>query len=151
MKSGLGLFLLPVVCRKHRNRRGRRDVIPLSANEVGGEGQGEVELLPGCPSPRSHPEAKWSEGNKFSAASRWFLQNALAILIGYGSITPLTARTWTQTGSPTNNAWISLVSSADGARLAAVSAFSVFISTNAGSTWITSSPPAFVWQAIASS
>jgi hypothetical protein len=59
--------------------------------------------------------------------------------------------TWTQYSTP-NKSWISLVSSADGGRLAAVdSGRGVYTSTNFAVSWVSNALPAAAWCAVASS
>ncbi len=69
-------------------------------------------------------------------------------------IDPAFAQTWTQTIA-LSNAWISIASSADGVRLAAVSQGyhgQISISTNSGATWAqTSAPTNYGWNSVASS
>src|SRR5882762_9332890 len=65
------------------------------------------------------------------------------------------AQTWTLTSAPITN-WHAVASSADGARLVAVSGGAVqggpiFISTNSGATWMPSSAPIQKWYSVASS
>src|SRR5208282_2894336 len=64
-------------------------------------------------------------------------------------------QTWAQTSAPTNQSWISVASSADGMKLAAVIDGKVptpiYISTNSGVSWATNDAPSQVWAAIASS
>ena len=51
-------------------------LIPLSANEVGGEGRGEVEFLMSCPSPWPSPRASLrGEGSTTFDTVRCFLQS----------------------------------------------------------------------------
>jgi len=66
--------------------------------------------------------------------------------------------TWTQQTNSPNALWWSIASSADGARLVAVSgsatvggAGSVYTSMDFGSTWISNSAPSQPWQRVASS
>ena len=58
--------------------------------------------------------------------------------------------TWNQTSSPTN-VWSAVASSADGAKLVAVSPAGIYTSTNSGVTWTQSSAPPNGWSSIASS
>lgn len=60
------------------------------------------------------------------------------------------AQTWTQTTAP-HSIWISLASSADGTRLAAVDARNIWTSTDSGTTWETNNMPNQFWGIIASS
>jgi hypothetical protein len=64
------------------------------------------------------------------------------------------AQTWTQTSAP-NNLWISVASSADGIKLAAVASGKspgpIYTSKDSGVSWTTNSAPNEVWAAIASS
>ena len=62
------------------------------------------------------------------------------------------AQTWTQTSAPTNLIWTSIVSSADGTKLAALSYGSaIYTSTNSGISWTSNATPANLWHSIASS
>ena len=79
----------------------------------------------------------------------------LLLLVGaFGCLFPTVnavfAQTWTQTSAPTNR-WWSVTSSADGAKLVAVTSLSIYTSTNAGTTWMSNSAPGLQWQAVASS
>lgn len=64
------------------------------------------------------------------------------------------AQTWTHTSAP-NISWVSVVSSADGMKLAAIpsskSASPIFLSTNSGLFWSTNYTPSDVWGSLASS
>lgn len=64
------------------------------------------------------------------------------------------AQAWTPTGAP-NLFWMSIASSADGTKLAAVEGGSqtgpICTSTNSGMTWITNNVPYLYWSSIASS
>ncbi len=59
-------------------------------------------------------------------------------------------QTWTLTSANTNLNWTSMASSADGSKLAAT-ASGIYLSTNSGAEWTTSSAPAEAWSSIASS
>jgi hypothetical protein len=66
------------------------------------------------------------------------------------------AQTWTQTSAPDTNEWISVVSSADGIKLAAAvgGIFDpglIYVSTNSGTCWKQTSAPTNYWNALASS
>jgi hypothetical protein len=60
------------------------------------------------------------------------------------------AQTWTHTSAP-NYPWVSIASSADGAKLVVANLQRIYTSTNSGATWISNSVPAFAWQCVASS
>lgn len=67
--------------------------------------------------------------------------------------------TWQATSAPTTNNWYGTACSADGTKMAAVSAYnsdtgvlgSVFTSTNSGVTWIEANVPAYDWRAATAS
>ncbi len=67
--------------------------------------------------------------------------------------------TWRLTSAPTNETWMSVASSADGTRLAAVAgdryfgtgSDSVYLSTDSGMTWARTSTPAGPWYRVACS
>ena len=60
---------------------------------------------------------------------------------------------WTQTSASTNEAWIGIASSVDGAKLIAVSGYggSIYVSADSGTTWTMTSAPKTNWFAVASS
>ena len=61
-------------------------------------------------------------------------------------------QTWTLASVNTNLAWTGIASSADGTKLAAVaSGVGIYLSTNSGAAWVTSSAPNETWSSIASS
>jgi Tfp pilus assembly protein FimT len=70
---------------------------------------------------------------------------------------PAFSQTWTQTSAPSNY-WVSIASSADGTKLAAVASPGpanpgpIYVSTNSGATWTQASAPTnYYWYAVASS
>jgi hypothetical protein len=65
------------------------------------------------------------------------------------------AQTWTQTSAPSND-WVSVVSSADGSKLVAITdpgtnIGPIYASTNSGLTWTQTSAPSNHWGSVASS
>ena len=79
----------------------------------------------------------------------------LAALGGFFALTSTFAQTWTQTSAPTK-AWTCVASSADGNKLTAAVGYThkgpIYISTNSGITWMTTSAPSNNdWNSIASS
>jgi uncharacterized protein (DUF736 family) len=78
---------------------------------------------------------------------------------GSGNLGPIctsmnSGATWTQTSAPSRN-WLSVASSADGAKLVAAAQVPfgglIYISTNSGATWTQTSAPTNEWLAVASS
>ncbi|HTY88745.1 MAG TPA: hypothetical protein VMB80_14855 [Candidatus Acidoferrum sp.] len=66
-------------------------------------------------------------------------------------MSPALAQTWTQTSAPTNN-WVSIASSADGAKLVAVvNPGGIWVSSDSGSTWTQTSAPRSQWSRVVSS
>jgi hypothetical protein len=65
-----------MLCRKHLPASLCRNLISLSANEVGGEGRGEVEFLISRPSPRASLRG---EGSALFDAGGWFRQGTFNI------------------------------------------------------------------------
>jgi hypothetical protein len=75
---------------------------------------------------------------------------------------PAFAQTWTQTSVPSND-WVSVVSSADGSKLAAAGGLAnggnrnfygdglIYVSTNLGVDWMQTSAPTNTWSGVASS
>ena len=83
---------------------------------------------------------------------------AIAIAIIFTVICGLLAadcargQTWTLTSANTNLAWSGIALSADGTKLAVtVTSAGIYLSTNSGATWVTSSAPTEAWSSIASS
>src|SRR5208283_4990065 len=77
----------------------------------------------------------------------------LTVLGGFA--VPLSfAQTWTQTSAP-NKGWMSVASSADGAKLVAVNNSGngghIFTSTNGGLSWVTNAFAGRNWTSVASS
>jgi len=71
----------------------------------------------------------------------------LAVLFSAGQTF---AQTWMHTSAPSNR-WWSVVCSADGTKVAALSLSKIYTSTNSGTTWISNSIPNLSWQCLASS
>ncbi len=89
------------------------------------------------------PCCRWCFGTGAHIAPRRVFWVVAAIISSSFLSEPSVAQTWTTAASAPSANWVSIASSADGNRLAALmeGGEAVYISTNAGADWTLSSPP----------
>lgn len=78
----------------------------------------------------------------------------LLVLMGWTTACLAPAQSWLLVDGTTNTGWPDITSSADGSKLAAAGyngTYGIYLSTNAGATWLSSSAPNMYWSSLASS